>query len=56
MTANEIYDYIIENGIATEKETRLVTCINGFNEEALNDIVFARTGYRDIEQTEDSES
>ena len=46
----EIWDAIIMYGIATEEELQLVTCINGYNEEALNDIVYARTGYRSIEQ------
>ena len=49
-TKEMIWDYLVENLIATEEEIRLVTCINGYNEEALNDILYARTGYRDIEQ------
>lgn len=46
----EIWDAIIMYGIATEEELQLVTCINGYNEEALNDVVYIRTGYRTIEQ------
>lgn len=48
----KIQRYIIEHEIATENEVRLVTQINGFNEGALNDILYCRTGYRDIDQIE----
>ena len=29
---------------------KLVTSINGYNEESVNDILYVRTGYRDMEQ------
>ena len=45
-----VWDRIIELDIATEEELSLVTAINGYNEEALNDIIYVRTGYRSIEQ------
>ena len=50
---NTLYDKIVEYGIATEKEINLVTSINGWNEEAMNDIIYCRTGYRSIEQYEE---
>tara|TARA_R100001594_G_C3944692_1_gene241536 strand:+ start:149 stop:325 length:177 start_codon:yes stop_codon:yes gene_type:complete len=46
----EIWDYIVETGIATEDELRLVTSINGTNEDSLNDVLYSRTGYRSLEQ------
>ena len=46
----EIWDAIIMYRIATEEELQLVTCINGYNKETLNDVVYVRTGYRSIEQ------
>ena len=52
---SKIWDYLVENGIATEEELQLITCINGYNEEALNDVIYVRTGYRDIEQLQESE-
>ena len=55
MELNELYEKIVEYGIATEEEINLVTCINGWNEEAMNDIIYVRTGYRSIEQYEESE-
>lgn len=47
---NEIWDFIVETGIANEEELSLITCINGYNKETLNDVIYARTGYRDVEQ------
>lgn len=55
MNINEIWTLIEAYGIATEDELQLVTAINGYNEEALNDIIYCRTGYRNIEAFEESE-
>lgn len=46
----DTYDFIIEYDIATESELTLVCCINGRSVETLNDVIYARTGYRNIEQ------
>ena len=50
MTNDEFFDFLVEYGIATEEEIRLVTAINGYNEETLNDILYVRTGNRSVEQ------
>ena len=50
MTRLEIWDAIVEHGIATEEELELVTAINGFHDDALNNVIYVRTGYRNIEQ------
>lgn len=50
---NTLYDKIVEYGIATDKEIELVTSINGWNEETMNDIIYVRTGYVSIEQYEE---
>ena len=52
---NEIHDYLVEYGIATEKEISLVTSINGSNEDSLNSILYSRTGYRSLEQIREME-
>ena len=52
---NKIYDFIVNNSIATEKEIQLVTCINGYNKDSLNGVIYARTGYHDLEQCLDCE-
>ncbi len=51
--AARVWDYIINNGIATEDELQLVTDINGQSVDTLNDVLYARTGYRDIGQIEE---
>ena len=47
----ELYDQIVEYGIAAPNEINLVRCVaSGTWEEILNQIVYARTGYRTLEQ------
>ena len=46
-------DFIVDNNIATEEEVRLVSDINGWNEETMTDIIYARTGLRSYEQCKD---
>ena len=50
MELNKIFEYLEDMEIATGDEIRLVTAINGWNEETANDILYARTGYRNLEQ------
>lgn len=54
-TTEEIWDILIDEGIALECELCLITAINGYNEEALNDVLFVRTGYRSINQMREEE-
>jgi len=46
---DQMWEWLVDEGIATEEELQLVTDINGYSLETLNDILFARTGYRDQE-------
>lgn len=50
MTLKEQMNFLIENCIATEEEVNIVIKINGYSEVTINDILYAKTGYRDIEQ------
>ena len=43
-------DFILLNNIATEEEIQLVAEINGYTEETMYDIIYARTSYRSYEQ------
>ena len=45
-----LWDFIIDNNIATESELQLVTSINGLTEETMNDVIYAKKGLRDYEQ------
>ena len=47
------FESLMEHGIATEEEIILVTKINGWTSETLNDILYVRTGYRCWEQFEE---
>lgn len=52
---DEIWDYLIEYGIATEDELQLVTNIIGFTKEALEKVIYAKTGYRSLAQLKDED-
>ena len=45
-----LWDFIIDNNIATESELQLVTSINGLTDETMNDVIYAKKGLRDYEQ------
>lgn len=47
---NYIYDLLIELGMFTEAELQLLTKINGFNIETLEDALYCRYGYGSIDQ------
>lgn len=55
MELETLWDMIIAYGIASEETLQVVTDINGYNEETLNDVIYSLTGYRDIEQFMESE-
>ena len=50
LTVNELWAELVERDLFTDKELQLLTNINGFSIETLNDAIFARYGYRDYEQ------
>ncbi len=52
---NSLWDFLIDHNIATEQELSLVTDINGFSESALEEVLYARTGYRDLAQYVEAE-
>jgi len=52
---NETWDYLIETGVATKDELSLVTDINGFSVDTLESVIYARTGYRSLEQLKEEE-
>lgn len=58
MTTNEMimYDRLVDMGIATPEEINLVWNICGGRwEDVLNNILYVRTGYRNLEQMFDEE-
>ena len=47
---NRVWDAIIEYGIATYAEIALSVDISGLSIETLNAVIYARTGYHDLDQ------
>ena len=45
-----VWDTMVEYGIATSEEIGLVVALNGCRMDVLNNIIFVRTGYRNLEQ------
>lgn len=45
-----LWDFIVDNNIATEDEIRLVVDINGLSEKTMTDIIYAKIGLRSYEQ------
>lgn len=50
MTREEAWKFLVESGITTDEAIDVVTCINGYNMKAMQDILYAKTGYRDFDQ------
>ena len=50
MTLEQQWDYLIEYNYVSEDTLKVITSINGYNQETINDVIYATTGYRDIEQ------
>tara|TARA_R110000803_G_scaffold68080_6_gene129829 strand:- start:507 stop:683 length:177 start_codon:yes stop_codon:yes gene_type:complete len=50
-----LYDTLINDGIATEEEVRLVATINGDSIETYESILYVRTGYRSLEQYQEED-
>jgi len=55
MDIESTWEYLVDQGIATEKELQLITNINGYNMESLNDVIYAKTAYRNAEQLQEEE-
>ena len=49
-TLSKFHIELIKRGIATEEELCLVTDIVGYTKQAMYDVLYARTGYRNFEQ------
>lgn len=50
LSKDDIWNFLVAYGIATDDELQLVTCINGYNIETLLDVLEVRTAYRSVEQ------
>lgn len=50
LNVNDLWTELVEHELFTDKELQLLTNINGFSIETLNDALYSRYGYRDYEQ------
>ena len=41
---------LVDSGLFTDAELQLLTNINGYSVETLNSAIYARYGYRDLDQ------
>ena len=47
---SKVWDFIVEYGIASEETLKVITNINGYSIETLNDVIYCQTGYRNMKQ------
>ena len=50
MTVDEMYDVLVERFGVSEQTVNVVTAINGYSNETMEDILYAVTGYKYFEQ------
>ena len=50
MTVDEMYDYLVDTVGVSEETVQVVTNINGYSKESMEDILYAVTGYKDFDQ------
>lgn len=49
MSIEEMWDELVNLGVS-EQTLRIVTAINGYTAETLEDVLYAHTGYRSFDQ------
>lgn len=49
MATEEMWDKLIEMGVS-EETLQIVTDINGYNQQTMEDILYAKFGYRSFDQ------
>ena len=52
--ADQMWDSLIEQGVS-EQTLQIVTAINGYSTETMENVLYAHTGYRGFAQIEDNE-
>jgi len=52
---NKLWDLLVNYELASEESLKLVTCLNGYTLETMEDILYALTGYRSYEQFMENE-
>ncbi len=55
-TTDQAWDYLIENQLASEETLKVITSINGYSLDTLENVLYAVAGYEDFNQLIDEES
>jgi hypothetical protein len=50
LTVNQLWYLLVKLELFTDAELKLLVNINGYSIETLNNAIYARYGYRDLEQ------
>ena len=52
MTVEEMWDYLLDNGIAQEETLQVVCNIGGYTTETMEDELYVLTGEREFDQND----
>ena len=47
---NKLWDLLVNYELASEESLKLVTCLNGYSLETMENVLYALTGYRSYDQ------
>ena len=47
---DDLWSYLVDNEFFTTAELELITSMNGYNIDTLNDALYARYGYHSLDQ------
>lgn len=50
LKTSDIYNFLIENQLATEESLDLLGCVAGYNEDTFNRAIYCLTGFHDVDQ------
>jgi hypothetical protein len=52
---NKLWDLLVNYELASEESLKLVTCLNGYTLETMENVLYALTGYHSYEQYMENE-
>ena len=51
----QVWDYLTDNEHTTDEALHLLTTVAGYNDETMDNAIYALTGYHDLEQLTEAE-
>ena len=49
LSVDEMYNYLLDQNVVSEEALNLISAINGYNEQTMLDVIYARTGLRSFD-------